>query len=83
MLGYLPNVARFHYITVMRVEGHLRQAAIMLTGLGALEVAGAGAGAIVGGLTGLSAMFVAVMCLEAAVVARPIARVTGFTLFRT
>jgi O-antigen/teichoic acid export membrane protein len=83
MLGYLPNVVRYHYITVLRVEERLREAAVMLTVLAVLEAVGALVGAGIGGLNGLAVALVGVMWFEVALTAWPVARVIGFRLARS
>jgi O-antigen/teichoic acid export membrane protein len=75
MLAYVPNVIRFHYVTVLRVQGRLVRAATVLTGLGVLEIAAIVVGSQTAGLSGVAAALTAAMWVEGFATALPVLRV--------
>lgn len=78
MLAYIPNIARFHYVTIRRVQSRLREASSVMTALGALEVAAMASGARADGLTGMALALMAAMWLEGALTVRPVLRAMAF-----
>lgn len=64
-LGVLPGILRSHYVAVSRIQGRLTSASILLTVSAVLQLAAAGYGASVGGLTGLSIGWLAAVLVEA------------------
>ena len=72
MLGYAPNILRFHYVAVQRLRDRVNLAASMMTALGLLEIVAAIVGARVSGLTGLAAALAGAMWLEALLTTRPV-----------
>jgi len=76
MLGYIPNVIRFHYVTVLRVERRLVRAATVMTALGMLEIAAIVVGAQTAGLNGVAAVLTAAMWVEGFATALPVLRAT-------
>ncbi len=73
-LGVFPLIIRTHYVAVCRVSGRLGQAATIIAVGGGLELIGAGLGAHIGALTGLSVGWVIVVSVEAAFMVRVVYR---------
>ena len=63
-LGYFPTIPKVHYIAVCRATGHIQRAALVLTLTATMEVVAAAAGAVAGGLNGLSLALLAALCVE-------------------
>jgi len=80
MLAYVPNIVRFHYVTIRRVQDRLGEAATMMSVLGVLEITSAAVGAALGGLTGMTLALTAAMWLEAALTVRPVIGAMGLRL---
>jgi O-antigen/teichoic acid export membrane protein len=75
-LAGFPLIVRYHYVAVSRIFGDLRRPLVVVTLTSLLEVAGAAVGAAAGGLTGLSLCWLAVVCVEAFIMALPLYRLT-------
>lgn len=71
-LGIFPIIVKDHYIATCRVFAREARAARLLAAGAGLELLLAAAGLQLGGLTGLGLGWVAALCLEAGVVARPV-----------
>lgn len=74
ILGYIPVVARSHFVAVCRAQGRVPQAAVILTIGGAMEVIGAVVGAKLDGLAGLSVVLLLVRVIEGLVTAPTVVR---------
>jgi hypothetical protein len=72
MLAYLPNVFRFHFVTVRRVEERLANVAVVMTLFGILEVCAAVIGALAHGIIGLSLALMLAMWVEGVAILRPV-----------
>jgi O-antigen/teichoic acid export membrane protein len=68
-LGYFGSVVKHHYIALGRISGRLTRVGIFATVAAAARLGAAAAGAVTGGLTGLSLALLAVMCAEGIVAA--------------
>ena len=73
-LGYPAYVPKTLYIAVCRASGRITHAAVVLTVCSSAEIAAAVAGAMAGGLIGLSWALLAVRYCEALVTAPPVIR---------
>lgn len=73
-LGVFPLIVKDHYVAICRIHGRVARAALLITSLGALEIACAAWGARVGGLAGLCVGWVASMGVGAVIMARPVRR---------
>lgn len=71
-LGVFPLIIKQHYIAIARISGRLTGATLLMAAGACLEVAVAGVGATLGGLTGLSLGWVLGLSGEAALVWRPV-----------
>lgn len=69
MIGYAPNIVRFHYVSVQRVRERVNVAATMMSVFGLLELSAAVVGARADALTGMAAALTGAMCLEALITA--------------
>ena len=79
-LESFPFIIKSHYIAVNRIQGRVSHAVHLTITTGALELGGSALGALVGGLTGLSAGWFSAMCIEAVFMSRTVfkaARLTG------
>lgn len=74
MLGYFPNIFRFHYVAVQRFHDRMRQAATVMTVFVVLELGCAAVGARVDGLTGLAVALTGAMWIEMLITAGPVVR---------
>jgi O-antigen/teichoic acid export membrane protein len=74
-LEVFPLIVKDHYVTIARLEGKIGPATAIVSGFGALRLAAAAGGAVLGGLEGLAIGWVGAACLEAAFVAGPVVRV--------
>lgn len=72
--GVWPLVIKDHYVALHRTSGRVGSATLLLAAGGAMELIMAGAGALIGGLEGLTLGWVAAVCLEAAVMIRGVYR---------
>ena len=61
----IPTTVKNHYVTVCRVTGQMRSALPLVYGGALAEMAGSYLGGKTAGLTGFSAVWVGVLCLEA------------------
>lgn len=77
VLAVFPLVIKDHYVSICRIEGRLAQGALLVSAGALLEVIGAALGAHLGGLVGLSLGWVAMICLEAVVMAPTVYRVVA------
>ena len=73
-LGVFPIIIKNHYIAICRIRGRVTQAALTLAATGLIDLVLAGLGARLGGLTGLTAGYLAGLCLEAAFMSRRVHR---------
>lgn len=73
-LGVFPIIIKDHYVTIRRIGGDLRGAAILVAVGGVLELAFAAGGAAIGGITGLAVGLLIGLCLEAALMAPAVYR---------
>ncbi len=69
VLGYVPTVAKVHFIAVCRASDRIPRAAAVLSASAVVEITAAAAGARVGGLTGLCGALLACFVLEGVVTA--------------
>jgi O-antigen/teichoic acid export membrane protein len=76
--GVFPLILKDHFVAVCRVEGRLGRAALVAAGGAGLELGAAAAGALAGGLPGLSLGWVAALCLEGVVLVFPVGRSAGW-----
>jgi len=74
VLAVFPIIIKDHYVGVCRIERRLGQAVALVAGGAVLELAGAAVGAHLGGLAGLSVGWVAMMCIEALIMAPTVYR---------
>jgi O-antigen/teichoic acid export membrane protein len=74
-LAVIPLIVRSHYVAIARVFGLLSQAAALVVVSSTLEISGAAAGAVVGGLPGLSAGWLLGVCVGALLMAPSFRRV--------
>jgi O-antigen/teichoic acid export membrane protein len=77
-LGVFPLIVKDHYVAVRRVEGRIGRAALVAGAGAGLELGAAAAGALAGGLVGLSLAWVGALCFEAALLAFPVCRAAGW-----
>lgn len=73
-LAVFPLIIKDHYITVCRLHDRVMNATRLMAGGAILELLMATAGAVLGGLSGLCASWLAVVCLEAVVMCRVVYR---------
>jgi O-antigen/teichoic acid export membrane protein len=71
-LESFPFIIKSHYIAVSRIQGRVAHAAQLTIATGLLEIGGATIGALIGGLTGLSAGWFCAMCIEAVCMSRTV-----------
>ena len=71
-LESFPFIIKNHYIAVSRIQGRLAHAARLTITTSVLELGGATLGALIGGLTGLSAGWFCAMCIEAVFMSRTV-----------
>jgi O-antigen/teichoic acid export membrane protein len=62
--GYFGSVLKNHYIALCRISGHITKAAVFATVTLVIRLAAVVAGAIAGGLIGVSLALLVVMCAE-------------------
>ncbi len=77
-LGVFPLIVKDHYVAARRVEGRIGRAAVVAGAGAGLELGAAAAGALAGGLIGLSLAWVGALCVEAALLALPVCRAAGW-----
>jgi O-antigen/teichoic acid export membrane protein len=77
VLAVFPLIIKDHYVSICRIEGRLAQGATWVSAGALLEVVGAAIGARLGGLEGLSLGWVAMICIEAVVMAPTVYRVVA------
>jgi O-antigen/teichoic acid export membrane protein len=77
-LGVFPLIVKDHYVAACRVEGRIGRAAVVAGAGAGLELGAAAAGALAGGLIGLSLAWVGALCVEAALLALPVCRAAGW-----
>jgi O-antigen/teichoic acid export membrane protein len=77
VLAVFPLVIKDHYVSICRIEGRLARGATLVSAGALLEVIGAAVGAHLGGLLGLSLGWVAMICIEAVVMAPSVYRVVA------
>jgi len=65
-IGALGAVIKDHHVALARISGQVGREAILISGLGALEIIGATIGASRGGITGLAVGWLAVVVLRTA-----------------
>jgi O-antigen/teichoic acid export membrane protein len=75
VLAVFPLIIKDHYVSICRIEGRPAQGATLVSAGALLEVIGAAVGAHQGGLVGLSLGWVAMICVEAVVMAPTVLRV--------
>jgi O-antigen/teichoic acid export membrane protein len=80
ILAVVPLIVRYQYIAISRVFGTLRRAGLFVAIASLLELAAAIGGGRVGGLVGLSAAWVGVVCLEAVLMGSVVYRVASTRL---
>ncbi|MDQ6670665.1 MAG: hypothetical protein M3069_07915 [Chloroflexota bacterium] len=68
-LGIFPLIVKEHYVVVCRISGRMALATVAVAAGGLLEVGLAAAGAVVGGLPGLSVGWVIGVCVQALLMA--------------
>jgi O-antigen/teichoic acid export membrane protein len=73
-VSVFPIIVKYHYVAIARVTGRVARAAAILSVGAVAEVAGGAVGGAFGGLTGLSIGWLAVMVVEAVVVAPVVLR---------
>jgi hypothetical protein len=78
-LESFPFIIKNHYIAISRIQGRVAHAAQLTIITGLLELGGAGLGAFLGGLTGLSAGWFCAMCVEAVFMSRTVFKAVRFT----
>ncbi len=65
VLTVFPLIVKDHFVSLCRLNRRLARGAALIGGAGVLELAGAAAGAYLGGLVGLCLGWAAVLCIEA------------------
>ncbi|MCA1666945.1 MAG: hypothetical protein LC793_05980, partial [Thermomicrobia bacterium] len=77
-LGALPLIIKDHYVAICRVRRRAGRAALLVIIGSALELGLAALGARLGGLRGLSIGWLTGVCIEAALMVRPVYAVAAF-----
>jgi O-antigen/teichoic acid export membrane protein len=77
IMGYFGSVLKNHYIALCRIHGRIRQAGRYATASTAVRLGAAVAGAMTGGLAGLSIALLLVMTAEGIVVIPPVLAALG------
>lgn len=75
-LGYIPSVPKQLYIAICRANGRVAYVATLLTVFAIIEVGAVAAGAVAGGLVGLSLTLLVALTAEGIVIAPPFLRAT-------
>ena len=73
-LAGIPFVVKDHFVALRRVQNRTGQATLVLLAMTVVELGAAYAGVLAGGLIGLTAAWVVVLFLEAAVLSVPLVR---------
>jgi O-antigen/teichoic acid export membrane protein len=63
-LGVFPLIVKDHFVAIYRVRGQVGAATVWVAAGGALELAMAAVGGVLGGLVGLAIAWVAALCIE-------------------
>jgi hypothetical protein len=74
VLAVFPLIIKDHFVSLCRIDGRLARATVITATGGVLELTGAAAGALLGGLAGLCLGWAAVMCIEAVLMASTVYR---------
>ena len=74
-LGVFALIIKDHYVALCRIQSRVLVASGRIAAGGCLELAGAAAGAMTGGLTGLTVGWLAAVSVEALLMALPVVRV--------
>jgi O-antigen/teichoic acid export membrane protein len=76
VLAVFPLIIKDHFVSLCRIDGRLARATMIAAAGGVLELIGASAGALLGGLGGLCLGWTAVMCIEAVLMASTVYQAT-------
>jgi O-antigen/teichoic acid export membrane protein len=73
-LSYTPGLPKIFYVAVCRAHGKVSRAAVVLTAFAVIELAGAAAGGVAGGLRGFSIAIFVITTVEGLATTPPIVR---------